>query len=221
MHSIEIRIFEFFNGLAGRSSLFDTLAGSFTELAFLIFLFFLSICFFFIPALRQRKIRRSILFAGLSGALTVTISFALSAIFYRARPFVALPADQIQQIVSHVADSSFPSNHAAGSAGLAFGAWRTPNAVIRWLTMGIALLVGISRMVVGVHWPSDVVFSFLLGALVVGVLHALLPRLTPVFDLVLNIIHTVENWVRQLIGLTPLAWDKAQDPVEAMPAQRK
>jgi undecaprenyl-diphosphatase len=59
-----------------------------------------------------------------------------------------------------------PSNHAANSAaisltlGLASGWKRT------WPIAVLGLLVGLSRVVLGVHYPGDVLLGFLVGALV-------------------------------------------------------
>ena len=39
----------------------------------------------------------------------------------------------------------------------------TERRIVSWLALGLALLVGISRMAVGVHWPSDVLAGLALG----------------------------------------------------------
>jgi undecaprenyl-diphosphatase len=60
---------------------------------------------------------------------------------------------------------SFPSTHASDSAAAAvIFAWGAP----RLSTLGLALvlLVGISRVYLGVHWPTDVLAGWALGALV-------------------------------------------------------
>ena len=67
---------------------------------------------------------------------------------------------------------SFPSAHAADTAAAA--------AVITWaapalaaLGLGVAVVVGISRVYLGVHYPSDVVAGWVLGAAVGAALIAI------------------------------------------------
>lgn len=60
---------------------------------------------------------------------------------------------------------SFPSGHAAAAFALAgiavMGA--AQRALTRWLALGLACLVGLSRIMVGVHWPIDVLWGMLGG----------------------------------------------------------
>lgn len=76
--------------------------------------------------------------------------------------------------------TSFPSGHAALSAALATS-WGL--SYPRWYVVGPgaawALGVGLSRLHLGVHYPSDVLVGALLGMAVAGVVHQLRGALTP------------------------------------------
>jgi len=78
----------------------------------------------------------------------------------------------VEALMAQVRSSSFPSSHAANIFGaatmLSLGAggwWR--------LTYALAILVGLSRVYVGVHYPSDVVAGMALGILVGATVWAL------------------------------------------------
>ncbi|MFD6415608.1 phosphatase PAP2 family protein [Streptomyces sp. NPDC060194] len=78
------------------------------------------------------------------------------AVARAAAPLVSCPP---------VGDWSFPSNHStiagAAAVGLAL-AWPR----LAWFTVPMALLMALSRVFVGVHYPHDVAAGLLLGALV-------------------------------------------------------
>jgi membrane-associated phospholipid phosphatase len=87
----------------------------------------------------------------------------LKYLFDRARPD---PAGHLVAVKS----MAFPSGHAAnamtlglGLALLVAGGPRARRAALA-LALVYALLVGLSRPVLGVHWPSDVLGGWLLGA---------------------------------------------------------
>jgi undecaprenyl-diphosphatase len=104
-----------------------------------------------------------VLLATLGGGI---VSVLLKGIFGRHRP----------DLVPHGTDvysTSFPSGHAMMSAVvyLTLGALVARLIPGRWLkiyVMGIAatlsILIGISRVYLGVHWPSDVLAGWAVGA---------------------------------------------------------
>ena len=98
----------------------------------------------------------------LSGALLNTL---LKLAFARARPDIVTPLTQVSTL-------SFPSGHAASSAvcyltlGLMLAQTQASRLVRIHLIMTaaiLALLVGVSRIYLGVHYPSDVLAGWCFG----------------------------------------------------------
>lgn len=74
------------------------------------------------------------------------------------RPWVRDPEFTILEQAREAATGySFPSGHSQSGVGT-FGAiaYTAKNKVIRWLYVAVMVLVPISRMYIGVHYPSDV-----------------------------------------------------------------
>lgn len=74
--------------------------------------------------------------------------------WHRLRPFLALP--DIHVPFAQAGSSSFPSGHTATYFALAFGMYHFNKGVGRWYLAG-ASLIALSRVVLGVHYPSDII----------------------------------------------------------------
>lgn len=197
MNPFDLTVFRWLNGLAGQSRMLDLVAAGFTTYAPVLFGALFLLYFLFEPA-DTARMRRTILLAGLSGVLALTVAVIVASVVYRARPFLTLPSGQVHLLIPHSNDSSFPSDHATGSAAFAAGMWRSPDRSARWVFAGTALLVGISRLIAGVHWPSDILVSLVLGGLVAWGTFALEPLLRPLLD-----------WILQLFGRVERLWKRA------------
>lgn len=99
-------------------------------------------------------------------AFTELVNFLLKHAFERVRP-------SLFEEIATLHTYSFPSGHAMGSAA-AYGtsalvAARLRPRARRALAIGaptMILLIGLSRVFLGVHWPSDVLAGFAAGALI-------------------------------------------------------
>ncbi len=97
-----------------------------------------------------------------SWGLCDAIGNLLKYIFERQRPFIEL--SDVRLLVGKGSSYSFPSNHAATSFGIVTLLWYFFRyKYIRIFSLLIAIMIGISRMYVGVHYPSDVLGGTLLG----------------------------------------------------------
>jgi undecaprenyl-diphosphatase len=97
----------------------------------------------------------------LSGISSWVVATTLKLVFRTTRPFIE------ENIVPLYLETgfSFPSSHAAVFASIAVAMFAINKRVGVVLSI-IAVFVGISRMVIGVHYPVDVGGGLLLGALV-------------------------------------------------------
>ncbi len=114
--------------------------------------------------LRRKRATAVLLLASVGGGTAV--STLLKYAFDRPRPDVVTPA-------ARVFTASFPSGHATMSAitfltiaALLARAEAEPRLKAYMITMGVILtvLVGSSRVYLGVHYPTDVVAGWCLGA---------------------------------------------------------
>ncbi|MEU1686423.1 phosphatase PAP2 family protein [Micromonospora sp. NPDC005707] len=116
---------------------------------------------------RQSRLAVYLIITGVGGLI---LDPSLKALVGRLRPVVDVP-------VAHAPGNSFPSGHALGSF-VAYGAlllvflpavaprWRKPAIAVAGL---LVVLIGLTRIALGVHFVSDVLGGWLLGAAWLGV----------------------------------------------------
>jgi undecaprenyl-diphosphatase len=86
---------------------------------------------------------------------------AVSHVWERPRPFVAHP-DLTHLLSAPTPDPSFPSDHAAAAFAIAFAVLAFSRRAGA-LFLVAATLIGLSRIVLGMHYPSDVLAGAVVG----------------------------------------------------------
>lgn len=112
-----------------------------------------------------------ILFINHSSKLVITILKPLSSflivtiirkLYNRPRPCVVF---NIEPLVDHKTDESFPSRHTVSAFAIAF-ALLNISLPLGIISLIIACLVGLSRIFCGVHFVSDVFCGFLIALII-------------------------------------------------------
>lgn len=108
--------------------------------------------FFMAPKEKRKGI---IAFAIVSLPLTYILGLIAGHLWYDPRPFVV---GGFTPLIPHAADNGFPSDHTIFLSALAMLAWQFDRKA-SWEIWAVAILVGVSRVYVGVHHPIDIVAS--------------------------------------------------------------
>jgi len=108
-----------------------------------------------------------------SSGLALLINLLIADLWDRARPFVSHPSVHVWGPRSR--DASFPSDHASTAFAIAFAVFLF-DRLVGSLFLTAAFVIGIGRVFIGVHYPSDVLAGFLIGlAAALLVVHLLRP----------------------------------------------
>lgn len=156
--NINTSLFQTIYGLAHRWWVLDWLG-----IFFASYLGYFLILAAILLLIKEKSWRQRIYFFSLSalsiilarGIITEIIRF----FYYQPRPFVVL---SLEPLINHDITSSFPSGHAAAYFALSLTVFYLNRQWGSWF-LGLALLMGLARIFVGVHWPLDILFGAIIG----------------------------------------------------------
>ena len=156
--TLDTQLFYLLNNLAGQSPLFDkVIVFCASYLAYILIVLFLALVFF--SAYPKREKLQILLVVGIS---TVIARFGITELirffYHRPRPFLALP---VHQLLTDTA-WSFPSGHATFFFAMAMIVYLYNKKVGIAFFVAVTLIT-VSRVIAGIHYPSDIVGGALIG----------------------------------------------------------
>ena len=161
---MDLQIFQTINDFAGKWPWLDKV-GIFVASGMAYVLFAVLVALWFLRKEHRRMVLMSILSAVIARGIFVEI---IRAFYHRARP---ISVDAVHQLVTNDA-WAFPSGHASFFFAIATSVF-IYNTKLGYLFYIFAALMGVARIFIGVHWPTDIIVGASLGMLVAIGLHSI------------------------------------------------
>jgi undecaprenyl-diphosphatase len=134
-----------------------------------------------------------------AAALGLVINRIIAALYHRDRPFIAHPSAHV--FGPHKTDPSMPSDHATAALAIAVAVLLFDTGV-GLVFLALAVLIAIGRVIIGEHYPGDVLVSTVV-ALVAAFVVVRLGR--PVIAVIVRIVERVTDPLLALVWRTRAA----------------
>lgn len=154
-------IFRFFNNFALQNELIDTSVIFISEwLGWWLIAGLL--VFLFIHKHKGEGIK-NVLVIFFAALLAWFVAKAIKYFYFSPRPFEVL--DSVNLLFEHGGGDSFPSGHATFYSALATSFYFY-HKYLAWIYIVGAILIGLSRIIAGIHWPLDILVGYALGGII-------------------------------------------------------
>jgi len=167
LQSFDLHLFRWFHTLADRWGPLDWALSHLANDYFIpVALSLIAFSLWFVGDTKEKRRQNqwAFIYAGVGVGISDIAVKVINLHYYRDRPFVALPEilPQVEKLFYRAHDSSFPSNSATVVFALAFGVWLA-NKRVGTVMFVLAALMAVSRVIVGVHYPLDILGGAALG----------------------------------------------------------
>ena len=158
MAGLDSFLFNVIHGFSGQVKILDWLAVFLAE-----YLGYFLIIWAIILIFKESSFQKRFYYFALT-AVSLILSRGLIAetirfFYYRPRPFEAL---NFIPLINQDTVAAFPSGHAAFYFALTFAIFYVSRRWFYWFLAG-AVLMGLARVFIGVHWPLDILAGALIG----------------------------------------------------------
>lgn len=163
---MNMEIFNFLHSFAGKSQFFDSLV-VFIANPFGYILIGISYLYLIFHTIEDTYVFKKIgsritqiTILSLSVGLALLFSHIIKILVQAPRPFIVL--SDINELFLYGSYDSFPSGHATLFSALAVAIFMYHRKMGMFFICG-AILIGLSRIIVGIHFPIDILAGFILG----------------------------------------------------------
>jgi len=157
-------LFYFLNNLAFQNEFFDTLV-IFIADWLIWWLIFITIALFILKKISFKTISQIFIIT----LIAWLVAELIKHFYFSPRPFLVLT--EVKLLFTHGLNDSFPSGHITLTFALATAISLFTNYKIGLLFFTGAFLIGLSRIIIGIHWPLDILAGALLGTIIVLIFH--------------------------------------------------
>lgn len=158
---MDLSLYQALNGFAADHDWLEDTLRFFALDAQYLFVGLLAVLFLARGKWTSENARHGVIAALLSAGLALLVAHVITGIWDRPRPYIAHPA-QAHLFIAPSGDPSFPSDHATAAFAIAVSLLLRSRRV-GYLALGMAVLLAVARVAVGVHYPSDVLAGALIG----------------------------------------------------------
>ncbi|WP_010269997.1 undecaprenyl-diphosphatase [Paenibacillus senegalensis] len=141
---------------------------------------------------KSRENRIMVLNAGIAFIIAELFGKLAGQLYFNNQPFFELA--NVNQLVERSVDNSFPSDHTILFFSICFSYFLMQTNKFRWIWPVVAICVGLSRILVGVHYPGDVLVGAILGIGAAALVYAVRAKV-PLVEPLLTIYEKVEKSV--------------------------
>ncbi len=121
-----------------------------------------AIAVLYFAKLSRAKQKEMLIFAVILLPLSYIVAKLVSRFYFDPRPFVQ---GNFTPLLPHAADNGFPSDHTLLAAAIAFATFHFNKKLGLFLLL-LAILVGVARILAGVHHVADIAGSIIITGLV-------------------------------------------------------
>lgn len=163
------RVFRWFNHLADRTHWLHSVATTYAVWGIGLFAILLLLAWWDARQAQDPTTAvAAVIWGGLAPLVGAVAVFVIGSAVDRARPTTVLTGTHL--LLDRTADFSFPSDHGTATAATAV-ALLLAGRFLRhrwygWAALGLAVLIGVDRVYVGAHYPTDILAAWVLGPIV-------------------------------------------------------